>query len=64
MKIISGQDESNQQTKHTIFYTLRGTLQSKTHFVLNLEKSFNGKISATHNNHICVPHNLHQKNHL
>lgn len=49
---------------YSIFYTLRGTFQSKLDFVLNLVKSFNGKISTTHNNCIHVPHNLYQRNHL
>lgn len=48
----------------SIFYTLKGTFQSKLHFVLTLENGFNGKISTTHNNCICVPHNVHQRNNL
>lgn len=48
MKIISGQDEIIEKT-FSILYALRGTIQLKTQFVLNLEKSFSGKRSTTHN---------------
>lgn len=34
----------------SMLYALRGTFQLKTPYVLNLEKTFNGKISTTHNN--------------
>lgn len=50
MKVIDKQSILN------ILYT-KGYFSVELDFVLNLVKSFNGKISTTHNNCIHVPHN-------